>query len=327
VLVFDMGGGTLDIAVLEVRGRKRQELAVLAAIGAPDAGDVLDQTIAQDLDMVLAAQGVDIDSLSNPDRPHPFGLRRARGKEGLSFAQEHAASLPRRLFEVSDVWYTRDQLEQVLAEQMERAEGHVITALMIAKMTDEAAIKPYDILHTRPEDLTSTVDVVLLSGGMSRIPYVKQRLQELFSTTVTVTTANDEPDEAVVLGLARAGRHGRINMYRPGFDILLEWECDFRIVYDAFTPLVQPGQISGGGTLRYFRNGLDLDLPRRGNGRLRVVPQNGERVRATLNGANLDGFSVALSEQKFQFSIYPSGRIQLTDGMGAYDGQIDDWHS
>ncbi len=329
VLVFDMGGGTLDIAVLEVQGRKRQELAVLAAIGAADAGDALDQSIADDLDLVLAAQGVDVDSLSHPNRARTHLAFAARGaKEGLTFTEDHAVSLPRRLFGISEVWYTRDQLEQVFAEQMERAESQVITALMIAQMTDEGATTAYDILRTPPEDLTATVDVVLLSGGMSRIPYVKQRLQELFGPTTTVTTADDEPDQAVALGLARAAHYGRINMYRPGFDILLEWDGDFRIVYDAFTPLVQQGQISGGGALRYFRNGLDLDLPRQGKGRLRVVPQNGERVRASLNGANLDGFTVALSEQKFQFSIYPSGRIQLVDGAGGpHHGQIEGWHS
>jgi molecular chaperone DnaK (HSP70) len=328
VVVFDMGGGSLDVAVLDVRGRRRQEMAVLAAIGVPEAGDSLDDAIASDLDLALAAQGVDVDALSNPERARTrlvFAAREA--KEGLSYVQEHATALPRQLFGISDVWYTRDQLEQVFAGQMDRAEHTVITALMIAKMTDEASTTAYDILHIPHEHLTSTVDIVLLSGGMSQIPYVRQRMQELFGPTTTIVMANEEPDQAVALGLAKASRYGRINMYRPAFDILLEWDGDFRIVYDAFTPLVQPGQISRGGELRYFRNGLDLELPRQGKGKLRVVPQDGQRVRASLNGKNLDRFSVALSEQKFEFSIYPSGRIRLTDGSGVFDGQIEGWHS
>ena len=95
-------------------------------------------------------------------------------------------------------------------------------------------------------------------------------------------------------------------MYRPAFDILLEWDHrhETRTIYQAFTPLVQPRQIAGGGDdLRYVRSGLDLDLPQAGSGHLRVVSHAGNAVRATLGGRKLDGFPVALSGQKFEFSI------------------------
>lgn len=49
VLVFDMGGGTLDIAVLDVRGVNHHDVSVLAALGIPEAGDALDEAIAEDL--------------------------------------------------------------------------------------------------------------------------------------------------------------------------------------------------------------------------------------------------------------------------------------
>jgi molecular chaperone DnaK (HSP70) len=35
LLVFDMGGGTLDIAVLDVVGGERPEISVLSALGTP----------------------------------------------------------------------------------------------------------------------------------------------------------------------------------------------------------------------------------------------------------------------------------------------------
>jgi hypothetical protein len=150
----------------------------------------------------------------------------------------------------------------------------------------------------------------------------------LFGPRTRIEVADIAPDTAVALGLARAGSYGRINMYRPSFDVLLEWEDELRTVYDAFTPLVAPGMIArGGADLRYARNGLDLLLPRKGKGRLRVVPQDGAKVRASLNGRNLDGFTVALSEQRFEFRIYPNGRIHLTDATGSFDGQIDGWHN
>ena len=329
VLVFDMGGGTLDVAVLEVRGRHRQELAVLAAIGVPEAGDALDSAIADDMDMLLATQGVDIDALNNAERARTqlrYAARQA--KEGLSVTTEHAVVLSRRVFGNSELWYTRDQLEQAFAEQMDRADRCILTALMIARMTEADPESVHDIMRTPPDQLTAMVDVVLLSGGMSRIPYVTGRMRELFGPTTRVETADKAPDEAVALGLARAGKYGRINMYRPAFDVLLEWGDEFRTIYDAFTPLVQPGQIArGGAELRYTRNGLDLSLPRRGTGQLRVISHDGQRVRASINGSSLDGFRVALSEQRFEFRIYPNGRIQLTDANGSFNGQIDDWHN
>jgi molecular chaperone DnaK (HSP70) len=329
VLVFDMGGGTLDVAVLEVRGRRRPELAVLAAIGVAEAGDALDDAIAEDLASVLTVRGVDMDSLDNPTRARTRLVYAAReAKEGLSVTQEHAAVLPKRQFGVADVWYTRDQLEQVFADQIDRAEQTVITALKVARMTEGMNESAYSIMQTPVEQMTATIDAVVLSGGMTRIPYVKQRLQQLFGPRTRIEVADIAPDTAVALGLARAGSYGRINMYRPAFDVLLEWEDELRTVYDAFTPLVAPGMIArGGADLRYARNGLDLLLPRKGKGRLRVVPQDGAKVRASLNGRNLDGFTVALSEQRFEFRIYPNGRIHLTDATGSFDGQIDGWHN
>ena len=52
-----------------------------------------------------------------------------------------------------------------------------------------------------------------------------------------------------------------------------------------------------------------------------------EEMRANLAGKPLDGFPVAVSEEKFEFSIYPDGRISMTDGTATYEGQVEDWHT
>ena len=75
------------------------------------------------------------------------------------------------------------------------------------------------------------------------------------------------------------------------------------------------------------RSGLDLSLPRTGTGRLRIVSHTGDRVRATLGGKSLDRFPVALSDQKFEFAIYPNGRIRMTDAGGTHDGHVENWHT
>jgi molecular chaperone DnaK (HSP70) len=331
VLVFDMGGGTLDVAVLDVRGLNHHDVSVLTALGIAEAGDALDEAIAVDLDYALAAVHVDVDSLSHPMRARGRLLAAAReAKVALSTAEEYVVSLPRRLFGISELIYTRDQLNEVFQAQMDRAEQYVAAALRAARLTEEVPGTAYDIARTPIEDLVRGVDVVVLSGGMSQIPYVAERLRAFFEPTTSVEMACVPSENAVAIGLANAGRYGRINMYRPAFDILLEWNhgADFRVVYEAFTPLVETWQIArGGADLRFARTGLDLSLPRQGKGRLRVVSHTDDRVRATLGGSTLDGFPVALSEQKFEFAIYPNGRIRMTDGTGSFEGHVQDWYT
>jgi len=330
-VVFDMGGGTLDIAVLDVRGEGHRDVSVLAAISVAEAGDKLDEAIAEDLDFVLGAHGVDIDGLSDPERARARLRYAAReAKVALSTDVEHRVVLPRRMFGINEMTYTRDQLNTVFEPQMDRAEMYVATALRVARLAEEDPGTAYDIARTRIDELVAAVDVVVLSGGMSQIPYVEQRMREFFPATTVVERATDPTEHAVAVGLAKAGSYGRINMFRPGFDVLVEWDGgrQFRTIYEAYTPLVEAWQIAkGGADLRFIRTGGQLALPRSGTGTLRVVSYSDKPVRATLGGRDLDGFPVALSEQKFEFSIYPNGRIRLTDGSATYDGHVEDWHT
>ena len=336
-VVFDMGGGTLDIAVLDVQGVRHRDVAVLAALGIPFAGDTLDDALVEDLEQII---GIDLDALDNPDSARAELQASARQvKVDLTAADETPVNLSHLYFGGREIWYTRQQLEAVFEDQMDRAELSVMAALKAARLARQSPASAYDISRVPLEDLVREIDVVILSGGMTHIPYVRQRLQAMFNRGNTDIVyahppASDarlfqQPELAVAVGLAAADHYGRINMYRPAFDILLEWDhrTEFRTVYHAFTPLVEPWQIlQGGSDLRYIRNGLDLQLPRTGRGQLRVVSHTGDKTRATLGDRTLDGFKVALSEQQFEFSIYPNGRIRLTDGVGTHLGQLDDWH-
>jgi molecular chaperone DnaK (HSP70) len=339
MLVFDMGGGTLDIAVLDVQGDRRRDVAVLAANGIPEAGDALDEAIADDLEEVI---GRDLDASPNPASARAELRDVARRiKVGLTTDDETPVALSRRYFDNAEIWYTRNQFNAVFEPQMDRAEDAVIATLRAARITERSPDSSYDISRTPVADLVGAVDVVVLSGGMSHVPYVRDRLMNLFNSGRTEivnayppsydATLFQAPELAVAVGLARADDFGRINMYRPSFDIYLEWnnrqEC--KTIYDAFTPLVETWQIARGGTnLCYVRNGVELGLPRTGNGVLRVESHNGTKVRATMANDDLDGFSVALSEQKFEFSIYPNGRIRMRDGKDiTYEGRLDDWHT
>jgi molecular chaperone DnaK (HSP70) len=325
VLVFDMGGGTLDIAVLDVEGHA---VSVLAALGTAEAGDRLDEAIAEDLDFELGANGIDIDSLRRPDLARESLVDAARTiKVRLSTEEEEVVVLPPNLFGRNEVWYTREQLDRVFAPQMDRTEMYVAAALRAAQLAEPLTGTAYDLARTPIDALVERVDVVVLSGGMSQVPYVRQRLAEYFAPQTRIELAADPAENAVALGLAQSARYGRINRYRPAFDIVLEWDRgrERRTLYEAFTPLVQPRQIvDGDGDLRLVRTGSDLSLPPKGKGKLRVVSYTDDRVPANLGGRGLDGFPVLLDEQKFEFSIFPDGRLRLVDGSGTYDGHVDE---
>lgn len=330
LLVFDMGGGTLDIAVLDVRGK---DVAVLSAFGIGEAGDALDEAIATDLDFELAKMGIDIDALPRPQRARAWLRDQARtAKLLLSVDEEHPIVLdPRVVGRTGEVWYTRQRLEAVFTPQMERAEAAVGMALVIARLAEASGSgqSASDLARMGLGPLVRGIDIVILSGGMCRTPYVKQRLEWLFEESTKVELADEAPENAVAVGLARAGAFGRINMFRPGFDVVLEWDkgAEFRTLYEAFTPLVERDQIAkGSADLRRHRTGRALSLPNGGRGKLRVVSYSGERLRASLGERSLDGFPVSLNGDDFEFSIYPDGRIQMTDGAGTHEGRIKDWH-
>jgi hypothetical protein len=36
---------------------------------------------------------------------------------------------------------------------------------------------------------------------------------------------------------------------------------------------------------------------------------------------------VVFTDDHFEFSIYPDGRVRMTDGAGTVDGRVEDWHN
>jgi hypothetical protein len=337
IVVFDMGGGTLDVAVLEVL---RRSISVLAALGRAEAGDALDEAIAADLFEAVARLGIDLSTLAQPRRAIERLRDAARTvKVLLTGSDEEPITLDPLVFGTGgELWYSRARLNEVFAEQMDTAEELVELALRVARLAGSIGSGGSDaVADADPESLSAArmtvdelvagVDLVLLSGGMSRVPYVRDRLMRLVGPQVRVEFALDQPEHAVVTGLARAADYEKINVFRPSFDLLVEWDQgrEFRTVYEAYTPIVGATTIAGpGDNLRYVRKGADLSLPQAGKGKFRVVSHSGERIHATLGDRDLDGHPVAFTA-RLEFSIYPDGRIRLRDDSGIVDGLVKDW--
>ncbi len=318
LVVFDMGGGTLDIAVIDVRGPDDSDIHLLAAVGRAEAGDSLDQTIADDIaaDLGLADGG-------DPWQRELLLDAARRLKVWLTTEAESVVVLDRELFgAINEVWFGRDRLEELFAPQMDRAIELVLVALRAAHLTD----LPPDVTPVgwpSPGQLLSGVDVMLLSGGMSRVPFVARRLREVLGPAALVTPAADPPEAAVVAGLTRAARYRRNTRYALGYHIVLEWDGDQRTIYEAHMPILESWWIerNWGGELRFLCTGRGLDLPGHGHGVLRAVPDSGPPPGASLNGASLDGYPVALNGDQFELAIYPSGRLRMIDATGVHEGR------
>jgi molecular chaperone DnaK (HSP70) len=327
LLVFDMGGGTLDVAVLSVVGGPRPEIAVQACLGVSMAGDALDAAIARDLVLELARHEVDISHDVRPDLAWALLERAAReAKVRLTHVEEHPVVLPPQLRYPHVLRYRREQLEAAFDSQLDGAENLVISALRAARLADEPATATQLRALSRAE-LAAGVDFVLLVGGMSRIPYLARRLTAFFPHATVCDDAGVAPEEAVVAGLCDPAGYDRIRLHRPGFDFVLDTSFGRAGLYEAYTPLYEPWQVySGLSALGYERWVRPPDVPGHGFGTLRAVTGDGESLRLRLDGQVVDGLPIRLGPSGITFGLTCDGRLDVVDGHGeALALRADGW--
>ena len=317
LLVFDMGGGTLDVAVLAVVGGPRPEVSVLASLGVPMAGDALDAAIARDIAAEMAANRIDVTMHPQPELAWGLLERAAReAKTRLTGVEEHPLVLPRQLAYPAPVRYRREQLERAFRAQMDGAESLVFSALRASLMA-RSGLTSAQLRAVDRASLVDSVDFVLLAGGMSRIPYVAQRLGGLFARATVYDHAGVAPEETVVAGLADTAGYARITLYRPAFDFVLEWDGGRLALYEAYTPLFEPWQVySGDSELAYERTARAPEIPADGAGWLRAVSLTGAPIGIQLDGRALGGLPVRFGPRGVALRIQADGRLELHDGLG-----------
>lgn len=327
LLVFDMGGGTLDVAVLDVVGGEHPDVRVLASLGTTVAGDQLDEAISRDLAMALAEAGIEVEALAQADIAAGMLRREAvRAKIALSGHETHGIVLPQYVFgRTPTLRYTREQLEESFEPLMMSAEQLVTAALRAARLSERYRDSTYDP-HAR--NLVGDVDFVLLAGGMSRIPAVRRRLEAMMPQAEFVATGV-EPDEAIVAGLTDAAGYERINLHRPAFSFVIEWDggATRRTLYEAYTPLYEPWHLATGRShLGYERRGRDLGLPHSGRAYLRAISSSGRPVDLALDGQPTSRIPIAFGVHDVVFKIYCDGTVSLLDGAGhQFVARVDRW--
>jgi molecular chaperone DnaK len=184
VMVFDLGGGTFDVSLLDV-GDGLVEVRAVNGDGHL-GGDDFDKRIVDWLaDEFKRDQGIDL-------RNDPQALQRLyeaaeRAKVELSSATQTQINLPFITADASgpkhlNTSLTRAKFEQLTADLVERCRGPVEAALADAKLTAD------------------DIDEVILVGGATRIPAVQALVRRLTGGKEPNMTVN--PDEVVAIGAA-----------------------------------------------------------------------------------------------------------------------------
>ncbi len=183
IAVFDLGGGTFDISILDVGDGVFE---VLSTNGDTHlGGEDFDQRI---IDLLIKdfkkKEGIDL----SEDRAALQRLKEAaeKAKIELSQAQETTINIPY-------ITATKEGPKH-LTYKLTRAELEKITADLIERL-EEPCRKALEDAKLSPED----IDDVILVGGMTRMPAVKQKVKEIFGKE---PKQDLNPDEVVAMGAA-----------------------------------------------------------------------------------------------------------------------------
>jgi molecular chaperone DnaK len=184
VMVFDLGGGTFDVSILEV-GEGVFEVKATAG-DTHLGGDDFDKRIVDWLaDEFKRDQGIDL----RADRQSLQRLTEAaeKAKTELSSVTEATISLPFITADASgpkhlEMKLSRAKFDQLTADLVERCVGPVKQALQDAKLTDR------------------DIDEVILVGGATRMPSVQALVRRMTAGKEPNQSVN--PDEVVAVGAA-----------------------------------------------------------------------------------------------------------------------------
>jgi molecular chaperone DnaK len=186
VLIFDLGGGTFDVSVLEVGD---EVFEVLSTSGDTHlGGDDFDQLIVNYV----------IENFEKTEKVNLYKEKQAlqriieaseKAKIELSNIQSTQISLPFIYIDGQtpkniDIQFDRSKFETLSKTLLERCKAPVIKALQDAKLTK------------------TDIDEVILVGGSTRIPSVRNLLTDLLGKSLNETV---NPDEVVAMGAAIQG--------------------------------------------------------------------------------------------------------------------------
>ena len=190
IVVFDLGGGTFDVSVIEIENLDGEKtIEVLSTngdtkLGGEDFDNKLINYVAEEF---KKEQNIDI--LNDPMAKQRIKEACEKAKIELSSTTQTEINLPYITADATGpkhlmIKLTRAKFEALVEDLVEKTLIPCKKALEDAKLT------------------SSQIDEVLLVGGMTRMPLVQQKVQEFFGKE---PRKDVNPDEAVAIGAGIQG--------------------------------------------------------------------------------------------------------------------------
>ncbi len=186
IMVYDLGGGTFDVSIIEIGGGV---IAVLATAGNNHlGGDDFDERVTQYL-LQEFKRTEHIDLSKNKMAMQRLREEAEKAKKELSSVTSVNINIPFITMEKDgpkhlDVTLTRAKFEELIYDLVEQ------TALPVQNTLRDAGLTP------------DQLDKVLLVGGSTRVPAVQEKVRKLIGIEAS---HNLNPDECVALGAAIQG--------------------------------------------------------------------------------------------------------------------------
>ena len=186
ILVYDLGGGTFDVTIMDVKGRQMEIVCSQGdhALGGIDFDkailEILEQSYRENFGTELINS--DEDRAKYEDEAEDVKKTLSRRTVAKKMLYGPAGNMR--------VEVTREMFEQSISPLITR------TDILLEVALDEAGVEPSDI------------DKILLVGGSTRIPLVQKQLEKMFGFPPEATV---NVDECVALG---AALHSGLTMLR-----------------------------------------------------------------------------------------------------------------
>ena len=189
VAVYDLGGGTFDISIIEISGGEDKQFEVLSTNGDTHlGGEDFDQRIIDFLvDEFKKEQGVDL-------------------KKDTMAVQRLKEAAEKAKVELSSTAQTEVNLPYITADA--NGPKHLLVKLTRAKFEGmvedlvKRSIKPCEVALKDAGLVAADIDDVILVGGQTRMPMVQEAVEKFFGKA---PRKDVNPDEAVAVGAAIQG--------------------------------------------------------------------------------------------------------------------------
>jgi len=260
ILVFDMGGGTFDVAVMH---RVEGQYEPIETNGEKELGgldfdrsltDFLVQKYKADKDIDLRARDIAMLRLAKASEEAKRELtERNSTVVSETFIADNVQNLPEHL----SYTVTREEFDNLVQDHVRRALKATATCL------------------TDADRKVTEIDHIVLVGGMTRMPLVRDSVRAFFGGKAPLKTVN--PDEIVALGAAIKAAKKDNRLARFGHTDIVAMAYGIETAGGSFLPIIPKG--AKFGTAASVIIGPEQD----GQGELAVGVFQGRALQAAGN--------------------------------------------